>query len=102
MKERRVGMLVKLCHRTNGNEPASDLFDPGYTEAGRCSCLGAIRAKSRRDEDGQEYACSAEDAAYATFLCDNGARGVQIAEKSIELWAKRYRMDIEPLEGEVV
>lgn len=29
-----------------------------------------------------------------------GARGVQLAEKSIESWAKRCWMDVEPLEGE--
>ena len=30
-----------------------------------------------------------------------GARGVQLAEKSIESWAKRGWKDIEPLEGGV-
>ena len=30
-----------------------------------------------------------------------GARGVQLAEKAIESWAKRCWMDVEPLEGEV-
>ncbi len=40
------------------------------------------------------------DTAFPWTLLE-GARGVQLAEKSIESWAKRGRKDIEPLEGGV-
>jgi predicted dehydrogenase len=36
------------------------------------SCLGATHVGSRIDETGREYRCTAEDAAYATFVCDEG------------------------------
>ncbi len=38
---------------------------------------------------------------YSTDLDACLSRGVQLAEKSIESWAKRCWMDVEPLEGEV-
>lgn len=40
------------------------------------------------------------DTAFPWTLLE-GARGVQLAEKSIESWAKRGWKDIEPLEGGV-
>ena len=36
------------------------------------SCLAATHIGKRWDESGREYPCTAEDAAYATFLCDTG------------------------------
>jgi predicted dehydrogenase len=36
------------------------------------SCLAATHVKERRDEDGKDYDCTAEDAAYASFICENG------------------------------
>ena len=36
------------------------------------SCLGATHVGSRIDEAGNEYRCTAEDAAYATFRCEDG------------------------------
>ena len=36
------------------------------------SCLGATHIPNRLDEQGKEYRCTADDAAYATFLCDTG------------------------------
>ncbi len=36
------------------------------------SCMGATHIEERVDEEGRPYPCTAEDAAYATFLCDSG------------------------------
>jgi len=36
------------------------------------SCLGATHLPKRRDEQGREYACTADDACYATFECGDG------------------------------
>ena len=36
------------------------------------SCLGATHVPERVDEQGRPYRCTADDAAYATFLLDNG------------------------------
>jgi predicted dehydrogenase len=36
------------------------------------SCLGATHVPERMDERGRPYRCTADDAAYATFLLDNG------------------------------
>lgn len=36
------------------------------------SCLGATHIPSRIDEAGKEYQCTADDSAYASFLCENG------------------------------
>ncbi|MCB9076266.1 MAG: Gfo/Idh/MocA family oxidoreductase [Anaerolineaceae bacterium] len=36
------------------------------------SCLGAVHTDRRVDEQGQEYACTADDAAYGTFELENG------------------------------
>ena len=52
------------------------------------SCLGATHVDSRIDEAGKEYACTAEDAAYATFLCDEG-----VVCHFNSSWAVRVRRD---------
>ncbi len=36
------------------------------------TCLGAIHIPERRDESGTSYACDTDDAAYATFMTDQG------------------------------
>jgi predicted dehydrogenase len=36
------------------------------------SCLGATHVPERMDEQGRPYRCTADDAAYATFLLGNG------------------------------
>jgi len=36
------------------------------------NCLGATHIKTRRDEQDEPYTCTAEDAAYATFVTDTG------------------------------
>ena len=52
------------------------------------SCLGAIHVPQRWDEQGQPYACTAEDAAYATFELDGGV----IAQFNSS-WTVRVRRD---------
>ena len=52
------------------------------------SCLGATHVENRIDEAGKEYCCTAEDAAYATFLCDEG-----IVCHFNSSWAVRVRRD---------
>jgi predicted dehydrogenase len=52
------------------------------------SCLGATHIPQRWDEKGQPYACTAEDAAYATFETANG-----IILHFNSSWAVRVRRD---------
>jgi predicted dehydrogenase len=52
------------------------------------SCLGATHIDTRIDEAGDEYQCTAEDAAYATFLCEDG-----IVCHFNSSWAVRVRRD---------
>ena len=52
------------------------------------SCVGATHIKKRWDERGNPYACTAEDAAYATFRLESGA----IAQFNSD-WATRIRRD---------
>ncbi len=51
-------------------------------------CLGATHIKQRWDEQGQPYACTADDAAYALFQLDSGV----IAQFN-QSWATRVRRD---------
>jgi predicted dehydrogenase len=52
------------------------------------SCLAATHIDRRADERGREYRCTAEDAAYATFLCE----GDLICHFNSS-WAVRVRRD---------
>ena len=52
------------------------------------SCLGATHIDKRIDENGNEYTCTADDAAYATFELDNG-----IICQFNSSWAVRVRRD---------
>jgi predicted dehydrogenase len=52
------------------------------------SCLGATHIPERRDEGGQPYACTADDAAYATFELEGG-----IIAQFNSSWAVRVRRD---------
>jgi predicted dehydrogenase len=52
------------------------------------SCLGATHIPTRWDEQGKPYACTADDAAYSTFLLDNG-----VVAHFNSSWAVRVRRD---------
>lgn len=74
-------ILDMLCH---WRYVLDNLF--GNVQA--VSCLGAIHIPERVDETGKPYACTAEDAAYATFLLDNG-----IVAQFNSSWTVRVRRD---------
>jgi predicted dehydrogenase len=59
-------ILDMLCH---WRYVLDNLF--GAVEA--VSCLGATHVPARVDEAGKPYRCTADDAAYATLLLENGA-----------------------------
>jgi len=48
------------------------LIDNLFGNVTSVSCLGVTDIDSRIDEQGKEYRCTAEDAAYATFFCNTG------------------------------
>jgi predicted dehydrogenase len=52
------------------------------------SCLGATHIKTRWDENGKQYDCTADDAAYATFEIGDG-----IIAHFNSSWAVRVRRD---------
>jgi predicted dehydrogenase len=52
------------------------------------SCSGATHIPSRLDEVGKEYRCTADDAAYATFICGHG-----ITCQFNSSWSVRVRRD---------
>ena len=52
------------------------------------SCLGATHIPERRDEQGKPYACTADDAAYATFELEGG-----IIAHFNSSWSVRVRRD---------
>lgn len=52
------------------------------------SCLGVTHIPERRDENGQPYRCTADDAAYATFELEGG-----IIAQFNSSWAVRVRRD---------
>ena len=60
-KEEGGGIIVDmLCHWRY-------VLDNLFGEVKSVSCLGATHVKKRWDEQGQPYACTADDSAYATF-----------------------------------
>ena len=64
------------------------IIDNLFGEIEAVSCLGCTHIPKRVDEQNQEYSCTAEDAAYATFLCKNG-----IICQFNSSWAVRVRRD---------
>ena len=59
-------ILDMLCH---WRYVLDNLFGPVQA----VSCLGATHIPRRWDENGQPYACTADDSAYATFQLEGGA-----------------------------
>jgi predicted dehydrogenase len=64
------------------------LIDSLFGDVRAVSCLAATHVDRRVDEGGNEYTCTAEDAAYATFLCANG-----VICQFNSSWAVRVRRD---------
>lgn len=52
------------------------------------SCTGAVHIKNRTDEAGKKFTVTADDAAYATFRCDNG-----VICRFNSSWATRVKRD---------
>jgi len=81
-KEDGGGMILDmLCH---WRYVLDNLF--GSVEA--VSCLGATHIPKRRDEAGNEYTCTADDSAYATFKLAGG-----IVAHFNSSWVVRVRRD---------
>lgn len=64
------------------------LLDHTFGGVRSLSCLGAIHIPNRVDEEGKLYRCTADDAAYGTFLLDNG-----IIAQFNSSWATRVYRD---------
>ncbi|WP_345031275.1 Gfo/Idh/MocA family oxidoreductase [Ravibacter arvi] len=81
-KEDDGGIIVDmLCHWRY-------VLDNLFGEVKAVSCLGATHIKERIDEAGKPYACTADDACYATFELDGGV----IAHFNSS-WTVRVRRD---------
>lgn len=76
------GIIVDmLCHWRY-------VLDNVFGKVKAVSCLGATHISERVDEQGKRYACTADDAAYATFELENGV----IAHFNSS-WTVRVRRD---------
>nr|ACD54781.1 oxidoreductase domain protein-like protein [Philodina roseola] len=64
------------------------ILDNLFGEVKSVSCLGKTHIKQRRDETGQLYTCTADDAAYVTFELDN-----DIVAHFNSSWSVRVRRD---------
>jgi predicted dehydrogenase len=65
-KEDGGGIIIDmLCHWQY-------LIDKTFGSIASVSCLGATHIPERIDEQGQAYACTADDSCYATFQLENG------------------------------
>ena len=64
------------------------LVDTLFGSVKAVSCVGATHIPLRADENGREYACTAEDAAYATFVC-----GRETIAQLNASWSVRVRRD---------
>ena len=81
-KEDDGGIIVDmLCHWRY-------VLDNLFGEVKSLSCLGATHIPERIDEEGKPYACTADDAAYATFMLEGGV----IAHFNSS-WVTRVRRD---------
>ncbi len=81
-KEDDGGIIVDmLCHWRY-------VLDNLFGEVKALSCLGATHIPERVDEQGKKYACTADDAAYATFELEGGV----IAHFNSS-WVTRVRRD---------
>lgn len=81
-KEDDGGIIVDmLCHWRY-------VLDNIFGKVKSVSCLGTTHIKSRVDEQGNEYPCTADDAAYASFELENG-----IIAHFNSSWATRVRRD---------
>ncbi|RPD42184.1 gfo/Idh/MocA family oxidoreductase [Chitinophaga barathri] len=81
-KEEEGGIILDmLCHWRY-------VLDNLFGEVKAVSCLGATHIPERIDEKGRPYACTADDAAYATFELENGV----IAHFNSS-WTTRVRRD---------
>ena len=81
-KENGGGIIIDmLCHWRY-------VLDNVFGAVKAVSCLGATHIPERRDEGGQPYACTADDAAYATFELEDGT----IAQFNSS-WTVRVRRD---------
>jgi predicted dehydrogenase len=81
-KEDDGGIIVDmLCHWRY-------VLDNVFGKVKAVSCLGATHIKQRVDDNGNSYACTADDSAYATFELENGV----IAHFNSS-WTVRVRRD---------
>ncbi len=81
-KEDDGGIIVDmLCHWRY-------VLDNLFGKVKSVSCLGATHIDERIDERGQPYKCTADDAAYATFLLEGG-----IVAHFNSSWTTRVRRD---------
>ena len=78
-------ILDMLCHWRY-------VLDNVFGEVKAVSCYGATHIPQRCDETGKPYACTADDAAYATFELAGGAEAVDIALKSARYATKRRKI----------
>lgn len=81
-KEDDGGIIVDmLCHWRY-------VLDNVFGKVKAVSCLGATHIPERKDEQGNKYKCTADDAAYATFELANG-----IIAQFNSSWTVRVRRD---------
>ena len=81
-KEDDGGIIVDmLCHWRY-------VLDDVFGKVKAVSCLGATHIGKRVDENGKQYKCTADDAAYATFQLENG-----IIAQFNSSWTVRVRRD---------
>jgi len=81
-KEDDGGIIVDmLCHWRY-------VIDNLFGNIKALSCIGATHVKKRWDETNREYACTADDSAYATFELENG-----VVAQFNSSWCVRVRRD---------
>lgn len=81
-KEDDGGIIMDmLCHWRY-------VLDHIFGKVKAVSCIGTTHIKERVDEQGKPYACTADDAAYASFELENG-----IIAHFNSSWATRVRRD---------